>query len=288
MASQSRRSLGRQSSRDQRQPTLSEHIASSELKRSAEELSPTSKRRKLDLAEKGLHTRITSNSMYSFGTPDSGPIDLTASPSPSPRARRVSGATPLSVKNGLNTPSFGAKKLVVKNLRRTPKSDPDNYCYKTTEQLDAALTAIFIGERPALSNEELYRGVENVCKLGKAADLAKRLENRCKGHVAGTVKERLAGNANSKNTQVLREVVAAWKTWERQFVGSIISLGRRQLMRIIDNYSIHFLLPRPFVSSLNIQPFNLRLRNTKLSDICLRRFLAGRKSSGRGLRVDSE
>lgn len=218
MASQARKTSGNRPVKHQQQGTISQHFANSELKRHAAELSPSSKRQKLEQSKKAQQPRISAGNMYNFGTTNGTSIDLTTSSPPSPKARRISGATPLSMQNGLNTPSFGAKKLVVKNLRKNSKSDPNNYCTQTIEQLDTALTAIFTGQRPALSNEELYRGVENVCKLGKAPELAKVLEKRCKGHVAGAVRDGLVGRAHEKSLEVLRAVVMAWKGWEKQLV----------------------------------------------------------------------
>jgi len=82
------------------------------------------------------------------------------------------------------------------------------------------LTSTFNNERLALSNEELYRGVENVCKLGKATQLAQRLFQRCKEHITGEVKQSLVSRVGEKDVDVVRSVLAAWSLWNKQLVRS--------------------------------------------------------------------
>lgn len=166
----------------------------------------------------------STENMYNFSSTNGKPvIDLTKSPSP--RKRFVTG---VSTKIDPGSRPNGAKKLVVKNLRTTSRSDPNNYCNKTLVKLDDALTEIFQGQRLTLSNEELYKGCENVCKLGKAEDLAKKLSTRMRDHVAKDVWEILAKRSNEKNAEVLRLIISSWASWKKQLVqtANIFCTGR--------------------------------------------------------------
>ncbi|KAL2830034.1 hypothetical protein BDW59DRAFT_170319 [Aspergillus cavernicola] len=117
------------------------------------------------------------------------------------------------------TPHTGAKRLVVKNLRTGPRLNQDSYFDKVWGQLDAALSAIFNGGKPEVSLEELYKGAENVCRQGRAAALAKRLQGRCREHVAGKLHDALVDKARvGSNIEALRSVVEAWKVWQSMLV----------------------------------------------------------------------
>ncbi|KAL4930852.1 uncharacterized protein BDV17DRAFT_280479 [Aspergillus undulatus] len=117
------------------------------------------------------------------------------------------------------TPHTGAKRLVVKNLRTAPRLNQDSYFDKVWGQLDAALSAIFSGGKPEASLEELYKGAENVCRQGRAAELSKRLQDRCRGHVTGKLHGSLVEKAQmASNVDTLRSVVEAWKVWQSMLV----------------------------------------------------------------------
>ncbi|KAL4941066.1 hypothetical protein BDV06DRAFT_212966 [Aspergillus oleicola] len=117
------------------------------------------------------------------------------------------------------TPHTGAKRLVVKNLRTGPRLNQDLYFDRVWGQLDAALSAIFSGGKPEISLEELYKGAENVCRQGRAAELFKRLQERCRGHVTGKLHGSLVEKAQlASNVDTLRSVVEAWKVWQSMLV----------------------------------------------------------------------
>ena len=139
-----------------KQQTISELFTASQQKASVGELSPNSKRQRLDQESSPLqpmvrpngttHTTLPADKMYNF-TSRNGVneakevIDLTnGSPTASPRR-------PL---NGRLRPTFNAnaapKKLVVKNLRTMSRSDPIQYLNSTWERLDTALTVQRRGE----------------------------------------------------------------------------------------------------------------------------------------------
>jgi hypothetical protein len=155
--------------------------------------------------------------MYNFATPGSSAnnaIDLASSPSNGYRRRRVSSVSKVEIASGRT----GAKKLVVKNFRTTPKTDPGQYCDTTTTQLNDALTAIFAEQRPTLSNEELYRGCENVCKLGRADQLGSLLLQRLRRYVSEDLKASVASSTDTSGVAILQVIITAWHKWRKQLV----------------------------------------------------------------------
>lgn len=117
------------------------------------------------------------------------------------------------------SPQTGPKKLVVKNLRTGPRLNQDSYFEKVWARLDSALTAIFDGQKPDVSLEELYKGAENVCRQGRAAVLARKLQDRCREYVSGKLRQALATRAeDGSNIDVLRAVVDAWSLWNSKLV----------------------------------------------------------------------
>lgn len=111
------------------------------------------------------------------------------------------------------------RKFIVKNLRKTPKTDLSVYYEKVWTQLEAAISAIFKDEKISCSKEELYTGVEILCRQGRAPWLYQKLRERCKGEVARWAKqpfsdERLKG----KDAEILNLVVQAWFRWTDHLV----------------------------------------------------------------------
>ena len=214
------------------QKTISELFGSSKLTNYSEGAASTAltpnKRLKLDhhcMTKDVVQVRtIHPEKMYSFSRTSSnsnGVIDLTGSPDGSPSKgafmqRRMSGAVRLTS----FTPHMGAKKLVVKNFRRTSKANPDQYYEHVWNQLDAALSAIFSGEKPPYSLEELYRGVENICRQEKAPELYQRLSEKCKENVSTRLRSLVGQVSGNSAISVLRSAVMAWTRWSGQLVNS--------------------------------------------------------------------
>lgn len=190
-------------------------------------ISPNSKRLKPD--ETHLPSTppksLATSDMYTFSSRSpvsnvNGVIDLTnGSPSPSPQARRVNGAINGAVKRtpGIN-PHTGAKKLIVKNLKTNTGWDSKAYLEKIWGQLDEALTTIFKNAHDGFSKEDLYRGVENVCRQGGAATLFSRLEKRCRAHVELDMYEPLASQVDAAPISLLESVLHKWMMWKEQMV----------------------------------------------------------------------
>ncbi|PGH04577.1 Cullin 4 [Blastomyces parvus] len=198
-------------------------------------LSPNSKRARRDMSHPkstppststSPHQPIAVEKMYTFPQNNTdlksstGTAGLNPSPSNSNNATQTASRAFNCMTRPTNfTPHTGAKKLVVKNLRAIPRLDQDRYFEKVWSQLDSALTAILADQKPEQSLEELYRGSENVCRQGKAAVLAKRLQERCEEHVSGAVQRTLlARAADGNDIDILKSVEEAWSTWNSRLV----------------------------------------------------------------------
>lgn len=147
-------------------------------------------------------------------------IEISDSPPSSPidplRIRRKPGA-PTKTKNSESY--IGPKKLVVKNFRKTPILDSKQYFDQVWTQLDAALQAIFRNEKVPYSKEELYRGVENLCRQDRAPRLFKLLCEECKRELSARLKDLLDNAANvMEDTDFLRTIIEAWLAWNTHLV----------------------------------------------------------------------
>jgi cullin-4 len=189
--------------------------------------SPTNKRSKQSPATSPSRTtplpkQLGTNDMYNFSsTRQSGntAIDLTASSPPTtPQPRRVNGSLSRPPGRGGINSATGAKKLVVKNLKTNTQWDSKAYLEKIWGQLDAALALIFKDVQEGFSKEDLYRGVENVCRQGGASMLYTRLDNRCRQHVEMDMRDVLVKRAGTAHVDVLSAVMAEWARWKAQMV----------------------------------------------------------------------
>jgi cullin-4 len=210
--------------RPQKQHTLPSVLAAKQRQQTA---SPTSKRSKQSPATSPSRTtplpkQLGTNDMYNFSsTRQSGntTIDLTASSPPTtPQSRRINGSLSRPQARGGVNAATGAKKLVVKNLKTNTQWDSKAYLEKIWGQLDAALALIFKDVHDGFSKEDLYRGVENVCRQGGASTLYTRLDNRCRQHVELDMRDMLVQRAGTAHVDVLSAVMAEWARWKAQMV----------------------------------------------------------------------
>ena len=159
---------------------------------------------------------LRAEDMYNFFNPESRQpseiVDLTQSPNNSPTKHRLHGNRAPKV-----DPRAGPKRLVVKGFQTVRKPDPDEYYNTVWKQLEVFFSAIFEDQNLPYSNEELYRGVEIVCRQGKASDLYTRLKGRCAWNVLHNIKVPLfQRSGNDKAVDFLQSVVRAWSRWNKQ------------------------------------------------------------------------
>jgi cullin-4 len=177
------------------------------------EITPDRKRPKHPPSSPMKYSPQPLSKMYSFSSqqPNGKIIDLTGSPASPPRRQQ-------KVMNYSAAP----KKLVVKNLRTVPRTDPAQFFEQQWEKLSKALDIIFSGgEILPYSYEQLYQSVQNVCKQGRA----ELLEGRFRDSATEAISEKAAELSSFAATrtsyvQTLGKVEEAWENWNKQFVST--------------------------------------------------------------------
>ncbi|CAN9231653.1 hypothetical protein CUC08_Gglean001562 [Alternaria sp. MG1] len=193
-------------------------------------LSPSSKRTRRDsspIASTEVATppapmaKMSTADMYHFPSKKAGVssnadvVDITSSPDNSPA--KANGQ-----RNGMRkaAPNMhansGPKRLVVKNFKPTRRVDPRVFLDQTWQKIDKALDTIFRQGDVDFSLEELYRGVENVCRQNMAKDIKERLITKCKDYVGGSLKAKVKESLGRPNVDILRAALHAWGIWNSQ------------------------------------------------------------------------
>lgn len=173
----------------------------------------------------GTHSRQQSESR-----PDQKRTKLNStSDSVVPRMSKVAGKWPEIVDLTKPTTAFqphkGAKKLVIKNLRTTSRTnDLEKYYDATRKELLEALQAIFEQKQPRQPLERLYRGVEDLCRHGASRELYETLRERCETYLKNDLQRSIVAEAGSSNIDVLKSTYKHWVIWNAQSVGTPISL----------------------------------------------------------------
>ncbi|KAI4258555.1 MAG: hypothetical protein LQ352_001190 [Teloschistes flavicans] len=217
-------------SRSPRSPSRSFQFFHSSQQALEEPDASPSKRRKVGhpLPGQTLET-MTVDQMYDFTKPNH--VDLTYGNGPTTMTtvqKKPSGITRPSHPSG----EPGPKRLVVKNLRKT-RADPDKYVTDVSNQLNAALSAVLADEKIACSNEELYKGVENLCRQNKAAMLYSNLCEKCRHGISSRIEKPLNAKVSKMHdSELLQEVIKEWDAWTER-------------LRIIR--SIYFFLDRSYL-----------------------------------------
>jgi hypothetical protein len=212
---------GQSTAQLQSERTIPELFAASKHKIS--EVTPPSPRKRRKQEHSGnidntgglLMEALRPEQMYTF-LPNI--IGQTGSSMASPPRKLPSQARPNTNNSTAQSAESGTKKLVVKHIKRASKADPDGYFNSVWSQLDRGLSAIFRGEK--ISLEELYRGVENVCRQGKAPALFQKLCERCAVYISTDISASLLKEANkgANPVDLLRVTLKAWSTWWDQLV----------------------------------------------------------------------
>jgi hypothetical protein len=86
--------------------------------------------------------------------------------------------------------------------------------------MEAALTAIFSGQKPQSSLEELYRTVENICRQNRGEKLFLMLDPKCRAYINNTLLPSLQSKskAGASSIEALHAVLGAWTKWNEQLV----------------------------------------------------------------------
>lgn len=250
--------------------TIKEHFISQQKPHSTtarEELSPESKKRakvtdtaaredRQDTADsetphatpapQATPSKMSTADMYHFPSKKDAAVvvDLTSSPTTTPTkpARKAVSS--------MHAPA-GPKRLMVKNFKPTRRVDPKVFLEQTWAKIDRALDTIFAGETVDFSLEELYRGVENLCRQNMARDVKERLIRKCKSEMGARlldgVKEAGVGGGGG-DVGVLRGVLKAWGVWGGHMVSvcRMLCFDRRWLTPYATEIPrLDLLLPRP-------------------------------------------
>lgn len=146
-------------------------------------------------------------------------VDLTKSVPSSPHKSSPNRNKSTGIRSANSRTYTGPRNLVVKNLRETSRTDPNQYYEQVWAQLDVALSAIFRNEKVPCSKEELYRGVETLCRQDRAPPLYKSLCTKCREEISRWLTEPLMKEAlQAKDADTLQVVVEAWSRWSTHLV----------------------------------------------------------------------
>lgn len=166
--------------------------------------------------------RISSSSSSSVASAAKRPklADAAANMASAKARGKMPEAIDLDAQPSAFQPHTGAKKLVIKNLRRPGNQDAqvEQYYARAERDLDEGLAAIFAGCKPAVPLERLYRGVEDFCRRGNAEKVYRMLMRRVEKHLQAVVLPRIGKSGESPDVDILINVLAEWKKWNAQTV----------------------------------------------------------------------
>lgn len=171
----------------------------------------------------------------------------------------------------------GARMLDVKNLRESRKGCSEKYFDMIWKTLEPALEAILAREKIVGSMEEMYRGVENIYRFGKAQELAELLTKRLDDYVSTQMKPKVMQEIKDDDIETLRIIGFAWRQWSEQ-------LG---LVRLIFLYLDRaYLFHRQSIEDFGIAVFNEHILDTadvskKVLNGILTLFKQDRQSDGK-------
>jgi cullin-4 len=122
----------------------------------------------------------------------------------------------------------GSRRLVIKNLKTTSEEDIDAYYESTWRDVDAALTSNFNREQPATPLEILCRGVEALCRRGRADQLSRHVRDCSKTYLEERLLPVIEIEVGPSNVDSLRAVHKFWMLWNEQSVRISTILARAQ------------------------------------------------------------
>jgi cullin-4 len=117
-------------------------------------------------------------------------------------------------------PQTGIRKLVIKNLRKTSRTNlKDHYNYVWAE-ISSALTAVYAGQQPRQPLERLYRNVEDICRNGQAKELFQHLNENCVAHLQDSLLPQILAEVQPGLgvVETLQTVYNGWEIWSSRSV----------------------------------------------------------------------
>ena len=150
---------------------------------------------------------------------------MAATPATAGPSARAKGKLPETVdltRPSAFQPFTGTKKLVIKNLRpansATRDAQVEEFYRRAHQDAEEALDAIFVGKKPAVPFERIYRGIEDLCRKGEAEKIQRTLDKRMERHVTKVILPRIEKNGGGYNIETAKSLLAEWHTWNSQMV----------------------------------------------------------------------
>ncbi len=112
-------------------------------------------------------------------------------------------------------PQTGIRRLVIKNLKTSPRSSLQDHYDQLWTQVSDALKAIYAGQQPQQPLERLYRDVEDICRNGQAEELFHHLNSECNSYLQKNLLPHISSQiqAGSRMIETLRIVHNGWEMW---------------------------------------------------------------------------
>ncbi|EPQ63136.1 BgtA-20140 [Blumeria graminis f. sp. tritici] len=171
-------------------------------------------------------------------------------------------------------PSYGAKRLQIRNLRTTPRKDAAEYYTRMREEIDSALSSVFANGKPELPLEVLCRGVEFTCRHGQAEELFTYYRDRSKDYLENELLSQIKCETSSTPVETLRTVYKFWISWFKKstLLRSIFSyLDRSYLLNSKDLPNLEELSIQQFRHAIFEKGYDLggmNLGERVITDIC--------------------
>ncbi|KAG9253837.1 ubiquitin ligase subunit CulD [Emericellopsis atlantica] len=189
---------------------------------------------------------------------DSSPASTSKRPkhTATPMATTQPGTRPMKMANQGHEQAFepykGIKRLTIKNLKPASsgkaKAGVEEYYTRALGDIDKTLQAVFVGEKPPVPYERLYREVEDLCRRGDAEEVTKVLKTRMDTHISKMVLQRVNTEGSNSDLETAKSLVEEWKQWNTQmtlirslfsFVDRTYLLANRQKLSSINDMTIH-------------------------------------------------
>ncbi|KAF1994351.1 cullin-4B [Amniculicola lignicola CBS 123094] len=149
------------------------------------------------------------------GKPGSEVVDLTDGSSMG-SSSKAKTAMRGSIQN--HTPNGTVRRIGIKNFKPQRKVDPMVYFESIWAKVDKALDTVFEGREVDFGFEEMYQGIQGLCRRGLARETLERLVGRCRVYVKEVLLVGVEKGKRKEDVDVLREALGVWSTWQAQLV----------------------------------------------------------------------